>query len=409
MHAQAILLSRLVSWMTGKRTVIWLYTDSSGARGILQRRGVGRLRHLSCRILWLQALVETGTVKLSSIAGSMNPADVGTKRLPAPRMRSLMSTLGMYNVQAGSLEGADDPAGIFKKKGNVVGQIAAILSVLSLHQVQGCQTDSNNNYGDLSPNLVVFSLMLGFAVLVFCRLLGFLQRQRFDRAEPDAEPAIGRTDLIMENVEESNAVVNETAASSSATPDDATHQLSFAIPTSSTDLPTPEGFLRWLILRCLRRLENSNLDLSKRNMYLERIAVLQALQGALENPLFRASAMRNMAQMADISDDEESPNYRGSQPTSLGDAQRAHNFFMMLRGQTSGSRHVDSVVDALTRPVKPMEMRVEKKFLMNIWRQLLKSEDDTMDLHRIRCQTQTFGHISTTLNSLMRKKLEKLR
>ena len=91
------------------------------------------------------------------------------------------------------------------------------------------------------------------------------------------------------------------------------------------------------------------MDLSKRNMYLERIAVLQALQGALENPLFRASAMRNMAEMADISDDEESPNYRGSQPTSLGDAQRAHNFFMMLCGQTSGSRHVDSVVDALTR------------------------------------------------------------
>ena len=189
---------------------------------------------------------------------------------------------------------------------------------------------------------------------------------------------------------EPNTIVNETAA---------THQLSFAIPTGSTDLPTPEGFLRWLILRCRRRLENFNLDLSKRNMYLERIAVLQALQGALENPLFRASAMRNMAEMADISDDdEESPNYRGSQPTSLGDAQRAHNFFMMLRGQTSGSRHVDSVVDALTRPVKPMEMRVEKKFLMNIWRQLLKSEDDTMDLHRIRCQTQTFGHISTTLN-----------
>ena len=51
-----------------------------------------------------------------------------------------MSTLGIYNVQTGSLEGADDPAGIFKKKGNVVGQIAAILSVLSLHQVQEWMT-----------------------------------------------------------------------------------------------------------------------------------------------------------------------------------------------------------------------------------------------------------------------------
>ena len=59
--------------------------------------------------------------------------------------------------------------------------------------------------------------------------------------------------------------------------------------------------------------------------------------------------MRNMAEMADISDDEDSPNFRGSQPTSLGDAQRAHNFFMMLRGQTSRSRHVGSVTDALMR------------------------------------------------------------
>eukprot|EP00435_Cladocopium_sp_Y103_P046734 s1155_g13.t1 len=115
------------------------------------------------------------------------------------------------------------------------------------------------------------------------------------------------------------------------------------------DLPTPECLLRWLIIRCRRRLENSNLDLSRRNAYLERIAILQGPQGALENPLFRASAMRNMAEMADLSDDENPPSYCGNEPVSLGGAQRAHNFFMMLRGQTSGSRHVDAVADALMR------------------------------------------------------------
>ena len=350
--SDAILLSRLVSWMTGKRTVIWLYTDSSGARGILQRRGVGRLRHLSCRILWLQALVETGTVKLSSIAGSMNPADVGTKRLPAPRMRSLMSTLGMYNVQTGSLEGADDPAGIFKKKGNVVGQIAAILSVLSLHQVQGCHLDDGDNTDEPSLGLVIFSLMLGFAVLALYKLFWVMQPQPqlqpLDVAEPDAEPAMAYADPVSEDVQEPNTMDDDTTVSLRAIPDDATHQLSFAVPRSSTDMPTPEGFVQWLIMRCNRRLENPNLDVSKRSTYVERIAVLRALQAALENPLFRASAMRNMAEMVDISDDEESPSYRGNEPVSLGDAQRAHNFFMMLRGR-SGSRHVDSVADALMR------------------------------------------------------------
>ena len=57
--------------------------------------------------------------------------------------------------------------------------------------------------------------------------------------------------------------------------------------------------------------------------------------------------MRNMAEMADISDDEESPTNRGGEPVSLGDAQRAHNFFMFLRGRTAGNAHVDSVADAL--------------------------------------------------------------
>ena len=61
--SDAILLARILTWISGKRTSIYVYTDSSGAKGILQRR-VGRLRHLSCRILWLQDLVSNGSLKL---------------------------------------------------------------------------------------------------------------------------------------------------------------------------------------------------------------------------------------------------------------------------------------------------------------------------------------------------------
>ena len=62
--SDAVLLSRLLSWLTGRRTLVYVYTDSSGARGILQRQGVGRLRHLSCRILWLQGLIASGVIRL---------------------------------------------------------------------------------------------------------------------------------------------------------------------------------------------------------------------------------------------------------------------------------------------------------------------------------------------------------
>ena len=95
--SDGLLRARLVSWMSGFKTTVYLFTDSSGARGILQRQGVGRVRHLSCRILWLQDLICNGSIKLCAIAGAMNPADIGKKRFPASRMRSLMSFA--WNVQ----------------------------------------------------------------------------------------------------------------------------------------------------------------------------------------------------------------------------------------------------------------------------------------------------------------------
>ena len=117
--SDAMLLARLLSWLTGRRTWIYVYTDSSGARGILQRQGVGRFRHLSCRVLWLQALIANGAIRLCSVSGHVNPADIGTKRLSAARLRSLMAILGLYSKDVGALEGGDDPGRVFIKRESV--------------------------------------------------------------------------------------------------------------------------------------------------------------------------------------------------------------------------------------------------------------------------------------------------
>jgi len=101
--------------MTGLRVVTVLHIDSSAARGILLCQGVGRVRHLSCRILWLQDHINGGYMRLAAIAGSLNPADIGTKRLPSGRLKSLRALLGMFNTTAASLEGSEDPGGIFQK------------------------------------------------------------------------------------------------------------------------------------------------------------------------------------------------------------------------------------------------------------------------------------------------------
>ena len=71
---------------------IQIYSDSSAARSVARRRGIGgRLRHLQTRHLWLQSQVALGHLKLDvvagkessgyaheTIAGTQNPRMVGT-------------------------------------------------------------------------------------------------------------------------------------------------------------------------------------------------------------------------------------------------------------------------------------------------------------------------------------------
>ena len=207
--SHGILLCRLVEWLTGFKCSIHLHCDSSAARGIIQRQGVGRVRHLSCRVLWLQGLVADGTIKLACVAGASNPADIGTKRLPSSRLRSLMSLLGMFNMTTGLVEGADDPGRIYMKKQNVY----AILSVLSLLTLKGCAED-NDVSSSPTVGLLVFTLVFGFCCTVFWMMVNGLQRNRQVNNEPDAEPALSESleTGVMDNAASAMPIADATSS-----------------------------------------------------------------------------------------------------------------------------------------------------------------------------------------------------
>ena len=84
--SDGLLLARLVSWVSGFKTTIYLFTDSSGARGILQRQGVGRVRHLSCRILWLQDLICNGSIKFCN-SSNIHPSFIQPSNRDIPSCR----------------------------------------------------------------------------------------------------------------------------------------------------------------------------------------------------------------------------------------------------------------------------------------------------------------------------------
>ena len=71
-------------------------TDSSAAKSFVSRRGLGKMRHLEIRDLWLQKEVRDGLVEVSKIPGDQNPADLMTKVLG---IKVIQSRLERMNIR----------------------------------------------------------------------------------------------------------------------------------------------------------------------------------------------------------------------------------------------------------------------------------------------------------------------
>ena len=69
------------------------YSDSSAARGIAGRSGVGRIKHMVTRHLWLQEARATGRIVIKVIDTVQNTSDLGTKYLDQGRRSVLISML----------------------------------------------------------------------------------------------------------------------------------------------------------------------------------------------------------------------------------------------------------------------------------------------------------------------------
>eukprot|EP00974_Lingulodinium_polyedra_P121539 11179382-Lingulodinium_polyedra.AAC.1 len=91
----------------GVNAVLLVSTDSSSAKAFASTRGLGRMRHLEVKDLWLQGLVKNGRVKLQKVRGDLNPADVMTKYLDRVSCAKLLALGGMRVVTAGVSDRAE--------------------------------------------------------------------------------------------------------------------------------------------------------------------------------------------------------------------------------------------------------------------------------------------------------------
>ena len=95
--SDSILLKEAIQFLTGRRCQVNLYLDSSAARGIITRQGVGRVKHLQIRTLFLQELHKQGTLSVHPVGTKENTTDIGTKPLSGKRIKLLLHWLGFQD------------------------------------------------------------------------------------------------------------------------------------------------------------------------------------------------------------------------------------------------------------------------------------------------------------------------
>ena len=89
---------------------IQLFTDSNAAKSFVSRKGLGKMKHLEIRDLWLQREVGLGKVTVNKVAGTNNPADLMTKFLKKAEIEVRLRLMGLrVNWELGpAADGAEE-------------------------------------------------------------------------------------------------------------------------------------------------------------------------------------------------------------------------------------------------------------------------------------------------------------
>ena len=69
-------------------------SDSSAARGHVSRRGLGKMRNIQTRYLWLQERVAEGHLAIFAAPGKTNKSDVLTKAVSGVDLTKHLKALG---------------------------------------------------------------------------------------------------------------------------------------------------------------------------------------------------------------------------------------------------------------------------------------------------------------------------
>ena len=105
-EAAALLMIQHMLRVFEVNVIAKLKTDSSSAKLISQRTGLGKLKHLEIKMLWLQDQVKRKALIVQKESTETNIGDLGTKPLLKERFDRLCDMIGIRQVSTELLERA---------------------------------------------------------------------------------------------------------------------------------------------------------------------------------------------------------------------------------------------------------------------------------------------------------------
>ena len=79
----------------GRKVGIQLHIDALAAKGMIERKGLSKVRHLDVNILWLQEQCARKVLPITKVPGEDNIADLMTKHLGAAKIKNNIDMMNM--------------------------------------------------------------------------------------------------------------------------------------------------------------------------------------------------------------------------------------------------------------------------------------------------------------------------
>ncbi len=125
-----IFLQNMWEEMFDEKLDIVIETDSSAARCVAMRQGIGRIRHLEVRQIYMQQLVKSERLVVKKLPGIDNTADLGTKAVTAATFYHLIELVGLRKFTGDTLEVIQPWRAKRASKGMDYSSVAAMLVTL---------------------------------------------------------------------------------------------------------------------------------------------------------------------------------------------------------------------------------------------------------------------------------------